>query len=1202
MADYDVNRLEIAQQVKRTIASEDELTPIQARSFVRSLQTAWRVPLIRWDDSESRNQLYDARRLIYSAQIFEKLDGDKSPNAIACFRRAGELLEWLSRSNDSLRTFAPLDLLAAASYQLGGLPAMSSALISQLDIQEQGALLYANFFKGNFDGVLEQTVKFWEANLDMTLPDSSLRLLQGNSEDSTMWYFTVELVRCLGLISDALRRGSDNRFERALEKLKSLEEFGVRTLSEDMSLLLTLLYSVSIRFKEASIYVPIRRLANINTSYSSQLEMFARGQFHRGRGVLWSSQQRGLDRLLEDSSFALCTPTGSGKTLVANLALVKELLLRQEDEIAPLGLYIVPSRALAGEVEAKLTDELGSDFIVTGLYGGADWGITDYWLDADKPTVLIATVEKADALVRYLGPLLFNRLRLLVVDEAHQVVCEDSIAEKKYFAEHASRSLRLESFVSRVLTHSPNVVRIALTAVAGGAAQPVSNWIEGGQDAYPEGLNYRSTRQVIGSMEVLPGRPTRILLDLINGQPLYVRGREEAVYLNLQIPAMPQLPASMRNSIYRFNELQILWTALHLVEGKRRILISVMQQPEKTMRWFKEAIDLASWQGVNKFEMPENSHQRAQYEEARQACIDYCGIESFELALLNQGIATNHGQMPQRLRRLMTRLIEARICPITVATATLTEGVNLPFDLIFLSSLKRSTYNHEQQINIDNHISTAEFRNLAGRAGRPGASSGMEGMTLVSIPQHPSTTAESSKPKQRNQINGLKADYEYLLDRLISDEHNLSVNSPLSLLIETIRNHAEISLGIIDEEEFLDWIEEISPLDISDMVGRCVDSNEAQFADSIDELDGVLLTALVELDEFNDASLSNLETEEFLTNLWRRTFSYVAMSQERLLERVFIHRGKAVVETLYPDSDEREKLYQYGFSPVVGRRFDEIGGAIIEELLTSGDYGGWEPADRLKLFGNIGAFIEDDRGYGFRVKGTVTEQRLLANWTDVLSWWMNVPNSPKPQPDKLRAWQRFVSDNLEFRLGTAIGAVISQAWTEGSESLLEVPTLEKWKSTTGLPWFGFWAKELLRWGTLEPFVAFSLSRGMSKTRHEAEELRQVFLEWLYQSKEDVTNEDLIDPQLYLSWQRSLPQNESQVSQLSDISVAITGTNGSRINYDVIPLKVGGQTFWIDAAGYELARSNGNIGFNNGNIFKFDYNLNVADKSVSFTSL
>lgn len=351
--------------------------------------------------------------------------------------------------------------------------------------------------------------------------------------------------------------------------------------------------------------------------------------------------------MLEEDSFALCTPTGSGKTLVANLALVKELLLRVNEDEAPLALYLVPSRALAGEVELKLSRELGGDMIITGLYGGTDWGITDYWIEADRPTVLIATVEKADALMRYLGPLLLRRLRLLVVDEAHQIVPEDTERTQADFAEHSSRSLRLEAFVSRLLAQAPEIVRIALTAVAGGAAPPVARWIEGREEAEAIGTNYRSTRQIIGTFQTAPNNAGRMLLEVLNGKPLFVRGRDEPVYISMRTPPMPQLPATMRNSIYRFNELDVLWTALHLANGGRRILISVAQQPEKTMGWYKEALALPAWQEALTFTPPENEDDRARFDETRAACIDYCGEDSYEIALLDRGIASNHGQMPQ---------------------------------------------------------------------------------------------------------------------------------------------------------------------------------------------------------------------------------------------------------------------------------------------------------------------------------------------------------------------------------------------------------------------------------------------------------------------------------------------------------------------------------------------------------------------------
>ena len=229
--------------------------------------------------------------------------------------------------------------------------------------------------------------------------------------------------------------------------------------------------------------------------------------------------------------------------------------------------------------------------------------------------------------MRYLGPLLTARLRLLIIDEAHQVV-PDGGNTLISFSDHSNRSIRLESFVSRILAQRPDVVRIALTAVAGGASLPVARWIEGRADAEAVGVRYRSTRQVIGILETAPDRPCRILLDIMNGRPLFIRGQEEPVFLQLRVRPMPLLPARMRNSLNRFNSLTVLWTAMHLAEENQRILISVAQEPEQTMRWFKEALDLPSWAGAPGFNLPEGE-LRERFNEARETCVDYCGEASF---------------------------------------------------------------------------------------------------------------------------------------------------------------------------------------------------------------------------------------------------------------------------------------------------------------------------------------------------------------------------------------------------------------------------------------------------------------------------------------------------------------------------------------------------------------------------------------------
>ena len=66
--------------------------------------------------------------------------------------------------------------------------------------------------------------------------------------------------------------------------------------------------------------------------------------------------------------------------------------------------------------------------------------------------------------------------------------------------------MRLESLVSRLLALKPELVRIALTAVAGGGAAPIARWVEGRNDAEAVETRYRSTRQLIGALLGTPGQ------------------------------------------------------------------------------------------------------------------------------------------------------------------------------------------------------------------------------------------------------------------------------------------------------------------------------------------------------------------------------------------------------------------------------------------------------------------------------------------------------------------------------------------------------------------------------------------------------------------------------------------------------------------------------------------------------------------------
>jgi len=1221
MARLDEERRALAAAVRLERADENELTPQQARLFVRSLQTSWKVPPIAWSTQQSREQFADARRLLHAANIFRQIDGDDSSDARSCYRRAGELLEWLARSADAVTREVPVSMLAAGAYQLASLPAMATALLRQGMFDVGAASIFASFLSADFDEVISRAIAFWGDHPEWTGRDGSAVLLAEDvadpenddpgieADDRDMpaaeddqaaveagkfgRWVTVELIRSLGLLSDGLRRGNAERTDRALEKLSNLFELSTRLSSDELWILLVLIDAAARRYAADSIHKRVARLTERLPEKAPLMWRFAREQFARGRGILWASQLQGLDRLIAQDSFALCTPTGSGKTLVANLALVKELLLVPAGLHAPLAIYLVPSRALAGEVEAKLTSEFGDRIVVTGLYGGSDWGITDYWLTTDQPVVLIATVEKAEALMRYVGHLLIHRLRLLVIDEAHQVVNEGNANAMLAFAAHNSRSMRLEAMISRILTLKPDVPRIALTAVAGGAAQPVATWIENDANAQPIGMSYRSSRQLIGALQCSPNRAPAAILDIMNGQMLYVRGRDDPVYLQLRIPQM-QLPASgIRNSLPHYTEIYVLWTALHLLEGGRRILISVMQSPERLMRRFADAFDLPGWEAIPLFVPPEDVADRSRFDEARAACIDYCGIESYERRLIDRGIATSHGQMPQRLRRLMTDLIDRRICSITIATATLTEGVNLPFDIIFLTSLLRRGFDAQTGKQDIVPMSTAEFRNLAGRAGRPGAADAIEGMTLVALPQAPSTTAKGSRPTQLTQIQRGERDYNNLLARLLADDQAQGqVFSPLAVLMTSIIEKCVRDLGLRTEPEILAWLEATLPEHAG--ANLAVESRVAgdQLGDTLDELDGFILAATEELALLVEAPLDGARLEERLRALWAHTFARVAAEQEQLLERLFLGRGRAFVETLYPNAEQRRRLYQYGFTPYIGRRFERVAPDVINELTAAADYGSWPAEQRFALFEKLGERVRAEAGFGFRERQTEGGQANLQNWAGIMAWWMQHAGAVPPQPDQLRAWQRFVTENLEFRLGVAVGAAVAQVWGQNAAALA-TPTLDTWRATTGLPWIGFWFRELLRWGTLDPLVAFALAQGLAKTREEAVALRPEYGAWLSARGQAVDPEALVDPQNFLAWQRSRAGDAAPVDAVLTSVAQLTGVDGHHGRYDVHPLVRDEGIDWIDAAGFAVARSPYSQGLLTNRSARHDYELRTV---------
>jgi helicase len=155
----------------------------------------------------------------------------------------------------------------------------------------------------------------------------------------------------------------------------------------------------------------------------------------------------------EGESVVASVPTASGKTLVAELAMLSSV------QRGGKALYIVPLRALASEKKAEFErwEAFGVDVgISTGNYDS-----DGEWLASRD--VVVATSEKVDSLVRNNAPWI-DELTCVVADEVHLV--DDS-----------HRGPTLEVTLAKLRRINPGLQVVALSATVGNAGE-IADWLD----------------------------------------------------------------------------------------------------------------------------------------------------------------------------------------------------------------------------------------------------------------------------------------------------------------------------------------------------------------------------------------------------------------------------------------------------------------------------------------------------------------------------------------------------------------------------------------------------------------------------------------------------------------------------------------------------------------------------------------------------
>jgi superfamily II DNA/RNA helicase len=385
---------------------------------------------------------------------------------------------------------------------------------------------------------------------------------------------------------------------------------------------------------------------------------------------LWRSQMDiGPQVLTTDENVVVSLPTSAGKTRLAELAIIRSLE-RFADKKA---IYLVPTRALASEVEQTLGKNFGTlGFRVSALFGG--YHLSDFERQIiDECHILVTTPEKCDLLIRSKDDFLSD-VSLVICDEGHQVGSGD-------------RGITYEFVLSRILWHAAKYrTRIIMLSAVLSNLDVVGRWL---------------TTDFVRRESWKPTR-TRLVYFLWRGNDGQLRFLDEELMVGTEFAFVPGVLD--KRTAPKMRDGWIAHLSIHFAKvGMTLVFTPRPAKCEEIAKRIRNEIKRLGLETVS-------SHQ-SEIDTKYLPAIERIIGSGHELSkCLKFGVAFHHGQLPQAVRLHIENMVRDGLIPIAVANETLAQGVNLPIKVVVIDTLSRG----------GGLVSVRDFWNIAGRAGRAG--------------------------------------------------------------------------------------------------------------------------------------------------------------------------------------------------------------------------------------------------------------------------------------------------------------------------------------------------------------------------------------------------------------------------------------------------------------------------------------------------
>ncbi|ORY60157.1 Sec63 Brl domain-containing protein [Pseudomassariella vexata] len=380
----------------------------------------------------------------------------------------------------------------------------------------------------------------------------------------------------------------------------------------------------------------------------------------------------------DDGNMLICAPTGSGKTNVAMLTILREIGKHRDSKTGEIDLdsfkivYIAPLKALVQEQVGNFGKRL------------AEYGITVSELTGDRQLtkqqiaetqIIVTTPEKWDVITRKATDMSYtNLVRLVIIDEIHLL--------------HDDRGPVLESIVSRTMRKTEqtgDLVRLV------GLSATLPNY-----------------RDVASFLRVDPQKGLFHFDGSFRPCPL----KQEFIGVTDK-KAIKQLKT--------MNDITYNKVIEHVGANKNQMLIFVHSRKEtaKTARYVRDkALEMET---INQI-LKHDSGSREVLKDSADSATD-----SDLKDLLPYGFGIHHAGMSRPDRTDVEDLFEKGLIQVLVCTATLAWGVNLPAHTVIIKGTQ--VYSPEKGSWVE--LSPQDVLQMLGRAGRPQYDTYGEGIIIT---------------------------------------------------------------------------------------------------------------------------------------------------------------------------------------------------------------------------------------------------------------------------------------------------------------------------------------------------------------------------------------------------------------------------------------------------------------------------------------